>query len=134
MPSVVLATWQRQASAAHTGRRGLAQERPRFLQELHHLADDRSLFAAAAPGDSRFVVFGNVQPLQGTAARGQWLVACREAGTMCARWKEAVGRLSFGEMLADVCQFLALSSQENALKYFAFWSTAVLGLRQAPAA
>ena len=42
-----------------------------------------------------------------------------EADTMCARWKEAVGRLSFGEMLADVCQFLALSSQENALKYFA---------------
>ena len=39
----------------------------------------------------------------------------------------------FGDMLADICQFLALSSQENALKYFAFWST-ILGLRQAPAA
>jgi hypothetical protein len=56
-----------------------------------------------------------------------------EAETMCVRWKEAAGRLSFGDMLADICQFLALSSQENALKYFAFWST-VLGLRQAPAA
>src|SRR6185312_9550399 len=47
-------------------------------------------------------------------------------------WREAAGRLSFGDMLADVCHFLALSSQENALKYFAFWST-ILGLRQAPA-
>jgi len=56
-----------------------------------------------------------------------------EAEKLCGRWREAAGRLSFGDMLADVCHFLALSSQENALKYFAFWST-ILGLRQAPAA
>ena len=56
-----------------------------------------------------------------------------EAEKLCGRWREAAGRLSFGDMLADVCHFLALSSQENALKYFAFWST-TLGLRQAPAA
>ena len=52
---------------------------------------------------------------------------------MCARWKDAAGRLSFADMLADICQFMALSSQESALKYFAFWS-AMLGLRQAGAA
>jgi hypothetical protein len=56
-----------------------------------------------------------------------------EAEKLCARWKEAAGRLSFADMLADICQFLALTSQDNALKYFAFWST-ILGLRQAPAA
>jgi hypothetical protein len=56
-----------------------------------------------------------------------------EAEKLCARWKEAAGRLSFADMLAEICQFLALSSQESALKYFAFWST-ILGLRQAPAA
>jgi hypothetical protein len=36
-------------------------------------------------------------------------------------------------MLVDICQFLALASPENAMKYFAFWST-IIGLRQAPAA
>ena len=56
-----------------------------------------------------------------------------EAEKMCVRWNEAAGRLSFADMLADICQFMALSSQENALKYFAFWS-AMLGLRQAGAA
>ena len=52
---------------------------------------------------------------------------------MCAHLRDTAGRLSFADMLADICQFLALSSQENALKYFAFWS-ALLGLRQAGAA
>jgi len=56
-----------------------------------------------------------------------------EADKLCARWMEAAGRLSFADMLADTCQFMALSSQENALKYFAYWS-AMLGLRQAGAA
>jgi hypothetical protein len=56
-----------------------------------------------------------------------------EADKLCARWREAAGRLSFGDMLADICQFLALSSQESALKYYAYWS-AMLGLRQAGAA
>jgi hypothetical protein len=53
-----------------------------------------------------------------------------EAAKTCARWTAAAGRLSFADMLADICQFLALSSQETALKYFASWS-AMLGLRQA---
>ena len=50
-----------------------------------------------------------------------------EAETMCARWKDATSRRSFADLLADICQFMALSSQESALKYFAFWS-AMLGL------
>jgi hypothetical protein len=53
-----------------------------------------------------------------------------EAEKLCSRWKESAGRLSFADILADICQFLALSSQESALKYFAYWS-AMLGLRQA---
>ena len=56
-----------------------------------------------------------------------------EAEKTCARWKETAGRLSFADMLADICQFLALSSQESALEYFAYWSE-MLGLRQAGAA
>ena len=50
-----------------------------------------------------------------------------EAETLCARWKDAPDRLSFADMLPDICQFMALSSQETALKYFAYWS-AMLGL------
>jgi len=56
-----------------------------------------------------------------------------EADKTCAHLRDAAGRLSFADMLADICQFIALSSQDNALKYFAFWS-AMLGLRQAGAA
>jgi hypothetical protein len=56
-----------------------------------------------------------------------------EAEKLCVRWKDAAGRLSFADMLADICQFMALSSQDGALKYFAYWS-GMLGLRQAGAA
>jgi hypothetical protein len=56
-----------------------------------------------------------------------------EAEQMCAHLQDAAGRLSFADMLADICQFIALSSQESALKYFAYWSV-MLGLRQAGAA
>jgi hypothetical protein len=56
-----------------------------------------------------------------------------DAEKLCAKWKGAAGQLSFEAMLVDICQFLALASSENAMKYFAFWST-IIGLRRAPAA
>jgi hypothetical protein len=56
-----------------------------------------------------------------------------EAEKTCAHLREAAGQLSFADMLANICQFMALSSQDSALKYFAYWS-AMLGLRQAGAA
>jgi hypothetical protein len=56
-----------------------------------------------------------------------------EAEALCARWREAGGRLSCPDMLADVCRVLALSSQQNADAYQAYWGE-MLGLRRAPAA
>ena len=55
------------------------------------------------------------------------------AEKLCVKWKGAAGQLSFENILADICQFVALFSPEEAMKYFAFWS-GVLGVRQAPAA
>ena len=55
------------------------------------------------------------------------------ANLYSTRTGAAAGQLSFESMLADICQFMALASKENALKYFAYWS-AMIGLRQAPAA
>lgn len=56
-----------------------------------------------------------------------------DADKLCAKWKGASGQLTFEAMLADICQFLALKSSDDAMRYFAFWSN-ILGLRQAPAA
>ena len=56
-----------------------------------------------------------------------------DAEKLCAKWKAAAGQLSFEAILADICQFLALFSTNDATRYFAFWSN-MLGLRQTPAA
>ena len=56
-----------------------------------------------------------------------------EADALCGRWREAGPRLPFDDMLADICRFLALSSQDNARRYAAFWS-ARPDSREAPAA
>ena len=56
-----------------------------------------------------------------------------DADKLCAKLKGASGQLTFEAMLADICQFLALKSSDDAMRYFAFWGN-MLGLRQAPAA
>lgn len=57
----------------------------------------------------------------------------QDADVLCEKWKSAAGRLSFHDMLVDICEFMALSSKDNSLKYYAFWN-AILNKRQASAA
>ena len=45
-----------------------------------------------------------------------------KAEALRAKWKTNVGQLSFETMLAELCGFLALSSKDNARKYFDFWN------------
>jgi hypothetical protein len=44
-----------------------------------------------------------------------------QAETLREKWKTSAGKLSFQDMLDDLCGFLALSSQEQARKYAEFW-------------
>jgi hypothetical protein len=57
----------------------------------------------------------------------------READILCEKWKSAAGRLSFHEMLADICDFMSLSSKERSQKYYNFWNS-ILCTGAAPAA
>jgi hypothetical protein len=43
------------------------------------------------------------------------------AEALRAKWKTSAGKLSFHDMLDQLCGFLALSSPDNAKKYAAFW-------------
>ncbi|MDP2296529.1 MAG: glycosyltransferase family 2 protein [Pseudolabrys sp.] len=45
-----------------------------------------------------------------------------EADAFCEKWKVSAGRLSFQDMLGDICAFIALFSKDGAEKYFAFWN------------
>ncbi len=45
----------------------------------------------------------------------------RDADLLCDRWRGSAGRLSFHDMLADISNFMALSSKENADKFFQYW-------------
>lgn len=47
----------------------------------------------------------------------------KDAEALCARWKVSAGRLSFHDMLGDICQFIALSSQSDSQKYFDYWNS-----------
>ena len=95
------------------------------------LTPNYSLAQRQIMADRWFAVMFNRFKSHGRADFGSPLSA--NAEILCAKWTLAAGQLSFAALLADICQFLALSSQENSLKYFAFWST-IIGLRQAPAA
>lgn len=44
------------------------------------------------------------------------------AEALRAKWKVSAGQLSFQDMLTELCGFLALSSKDNARKYFDFWN------------
>jgi len=56
-----------------------------------------------------------------------------KADTLCAKWKTAAGQLTFEAILADICQFLALTSPAHATRYFDYWR-GFIGMRHAPAA
>lgn len=53
----------------------------------------------------------------------------RDADMLCEKWKLVAGRLLFQDMLADICEFISLSSKDNSQKYHDFW-TAILSTRQ----
>lgn len=52
-----------------------------------------------------------------------------EAEKVCAKLRTATGQLSFQNMLADICGFMALTSKSQAQNYFDFWD-AVLNRRK----
>jgi hypothetical protein len=45
-----------------------------------------------------------------------------KAEALRAKWKTPAGALSFESILAELCGFLALSSEAHAQKYFEFWN------------
>jgi len=47
------------------------------------------------------------------------------AEALRTKWKTSVGQLSFEGMLAELCGFLALSSEDHARKYLDFWKPIV---------
>lgn len=57
----------------------------------------------------------------------------RDADMLCEKWKSAAGKLSFHNMLVDICEFIALSSADEAQKYLDYWMS-ILSTRRAPAA
>lgn len=46
-----------------------------------------------------------------------------EANCLYDKLKTSAGQLSFQDILGDLCGFMALSSKENAQKYFNFWGS-----------
>ena len=47
------------------------------------------------------------------------------AEALRTKWKTSVGQLSFEGMLAELCGFLALSSEDHARKYLGYWKPIV---------
>lgn len=53
------------------------------------------------------------------AAYGSPLI--HEAEKLCAKLRTASGQLTFQNLLADICSFMAVASKDKAQKYFDFW-------------
>ena len=56
-----------------------------------------------------------------------------DAETLCTKLRASQGRLSFADMLADICGLMALTSEQNAQAYLRFWAEA-MKLKQKAAA
>ena len=54
-----------------------------------------------------------------------------DADRFCEKWKTSAGRLPFEQMLADICDFIALFSKDISWKYFTFWRE-ILNRTKAP--
>jgi hypothetical protein len=48
-----------------------------------------------------------------------------DADILCEKLKASAGRLSFQDMLPDVCTFISLFSKSNSQKYFEFWNSVI---------
>ena len=94
---------------------------------------DARRYRCPASEDRRPLVRDHVSALPAHPREDLGSALAAQAEKLCAKWKGAAGQLSFEEMLADICQFMALFSPEDAMAYFTFWAH-FLGMRQAPAA
>ncbi len=45
-----------------------------------------------------------------------------EAEKLCVKWKAASGQLAFEPILADICEFMALTSPPHAMAYLKYWA------------
>lgn len=57
-----------------------------------------------------------------------------EAEAVCAKLRASQGRLSFTDMLTDICRVIALSSEAKAQAYLSFWGEALKPRKPATAA
>jgi hypothetical protein len=48
-----------------------------------------------------------------------------DADKLCAKLQESTGQMSFYEMLTELSSFMALSSNDNAQRYFDFWGAVI---------
>jgi hypothetical protein len=48
-----------------------------------------------------------------------------EADKLCANFRQPTGQMSFQNMLAEVSNFMALSSKDHAQRYFDFWNAII---------
>ncbi|HVZ52083.1 MAG TPA: hypothetical protein VG986_08965 [Pseudolabrys sp.] len=55
------------------------------------------------------------------------------ADRLCAKLQAPAAQLSFESMLSEICGLIALSSPEQAQRYFDFWAAAIAGRLRAPA-
>ena len=55
-----------------------------------------------------------------------------QADALCAKLRGSAGKLSFVDMLSDICHFIALSSPDKAQSYLSFWA-GMLAPRRQPA-
>ena len=46
-----------------------------------------------------------------------------DAEALCGKWQQSAGRLSFHDMLADIANFIALSSKDGSQKYYDYWNS-----------
>lgn len=56
-----------------------------------------------------------------------------QADALCGKLRASQGRLSFADMLADICRFMALFSEAKAQNYLRFWAEALKPKKQAVA-
>jgi hypothetical protein len=54
-----------------------------------------------------------------------------QADALCAKLRGSAGKLSFVDMLSDICHFIALSSPDKAQSYLSFWAGMLAPRRQA---
>jgi hypothetical protein len=60
---------------------------------------------------------------QGRLSFGSGLTPAADA--VCAKLHQSTGQMSFQDMLAEITKFMAMSSADNAQRYFDFWNAMI---------